>query len=81
MENSTNVLDADSQAVTGLPFTGDVYAIDRTAPVAQSIVRANPNPTSLSLVSWTVTFSEPVSGLTKENVQLAAVGLANSLVT
>ena len=81
MVNSTNVRDANAQAVTNVPFTGDAYTIDRVAPAAQSIVRANASPTSLSLVSWTVTFSEAVSGLTSENFQLAAAGLAGAAVT
>ncbi|MCX7429506.1 MAG: hypothetical protein NTY17_00590, partial [Planctomycetia bacterium] len=57
MTNSTNVRDANSQAVTNLPFTGAAYTVDRTTPAAQSIVRANASPTSQSVVSWTVTFS------------------------
>ena len=81
MANSTNVRDADSQAVTNLPFTGAAYTVDRTAPAAQSIVRANASPTSQSVVSWTVTFSEAVSGLSKENFQLAATGLKGAQVT
>jgi hypothetical protein len=81
MANSTNVRDADSQAVTPLPFKGMVYTIDRTAPAALSITRANASPTSQSVVSWTVTFSEAVSGLSKENFQLAATGLKGAQVT
>jgi hypothetical protein len=81
MANSTNVRDADSQAVTNLPFTGAVYTVDRTAPAAQSIVRANASPTTLSAVSWTVTFSEAISGLSQENFQLAATGLKGAQAT
>lgn len=40
MVNSTGVRGADSQAVTNLPFTGAADTVDRTAPAAQSIVRA-----------------------------------------
>ena len=81
MVNSTNVRDANSQAVTNVPFTGSIYTVDRTAPVAQSIMRASASPTSLSVVSWTVTFSEAISGLSKGNFQLAATGLKGAQVT
>jgi len=81
MANSTNVRDADSQAVTNLPFTGAAYTVDRTTPAAQSIVRANASPTSLSVVSWTVTFSEVIAGLSHMNFQLAATGLKGAQVT
>lgn len=81
MVNSTNVHDADSQAVTNVPFTGSVYTIDRVAPVAQSITRADANPTALPAVSWTVVFSEPVSGVTKQNFQLVSTGLGGTMIT
>ena len=76
MVNSTNVQDANSQAVTNVPFTtGGVYTIDRTAPALQSITRADANPTQLPQVHWTVRFSEPVSGVNAGNFQLQASGL------
>jgi len=80
LANSTNVRDADSQVVTNVPFAGGIYSIDRTAPVARAILRGNANPTSQSLVSWTVTFSEAVSGLTKQNLQLVPKGLSGAEV-
>ena len=36
---------------------------DTTAPTVSSITRANANPTNASSVSWTVTFSENVTGV------------------
>jgi MSHA biogenesis protein MshQ len=40
------------------------YTIDNTAPTVSSIVRADANPTAgASSVSWTVTFSEAVTGV------------------
>ena len=81
MMNSTNVHDANSQAVTNLPFTGSVYTIDRTAPALQSITRANQNPTAQPTVSWTVAFSEAVFGVSKANFQLVASGLSGTQIT
>lgn len=64
---------------TGLPVTSAAYSIRPVgpvvAPVAQSNARADANPTALPQVAWTVTFSKPVGGLTKENFQLVSSGL------
>ncbi len=56
-------------------FTGQVYVIDRTAPTVVSIVLAGPNPTNAPQVSWTVTFSEPVTGPAKANFGIVYTGL------
>jgi hypothetical protein len=82
MTNSTNVQDADLQGVANVPFTkGAVYTIDRTAPALESISRSDASPTALSSVSWTVTFSEPVSGVSKANFLLKASGLSGTQIT
>lgn len=44
--------------------------IDTVLPTVQSIVRADPNPTTVSSVDFTVTFSENVYGLTTSNFSL-----------
>lgn len=78
MVNSTGV----SPAITGLPFTGQVYTIDKTAPVVSSIMRANPNPTSQASVSWTVTFSESVTGAdTTDFALVQAGGVSGAAIT
>jgi len=81
MTNSTNVRDANSQAVTNVPFTGDIYTIDRAAPTLQSITLTDVNPTQQPQVSWTVTFSEAVSGVSKANFRLVSTGLSGSQIT
>jgi hypothetical protein len=43
--------------------TGENYTIDRTPPAVVSIVRASVDPTTASLVDFTVTFSESVTGV------------------
>ena len=50
-------------AGNGTFISGGVYTIDKTAPVAVSILRADPNPASGNTVRYIVTFSETVSGL------------------
>ncbi len=48
-----------------------LIGIDTVIPAVQSIVRADPNPTTASSVDFTVTFSEDVYGLTTGNFSLA----------
>ncbi len=42
-----------------------------SAPVVQSFVRADPNPSNAGLVDFTITFSEAISGLTASNLILS----------
>ena len=48
--------------------------IDTGAPSVQSINRANDNPTNLSSVDWTVTFSESVTGVDSSDFALVQSG-------
>src|SRR5215211_6579918 len=60
-------------------FTGQVYTIDRTPPAVSSINRADTNPTNTTgNLSWTVTFSENVSGVNAADFNLANSGLSDS---
>lgn len=78
MVNATGV----SPAVTGLPVTGQVHTLDRTAPAVSSIARVNPTPTALASVSWTVTFSENVTGVDAADFALVQAGGVNgALIT
>ena len=57
---------------------GAVYTIDRTAPTVQSIKRANASPTNAASVSWTVEFSESVSGVNTSRLRAVVSGLGGS---
>jgi len=71
-----SIKDTAGNALGGtIPFPGQVYTIDRTAPTVVSINRAAASPTNASQVSWTVTFSEPVTGPAKANFGLVVTGL------
>ncbi len=59
-------------------FTGQLYTLDRTAPTVSSIDRADANPTNASSVNWTVTFSEPVTGVDASDFALANSGLGGT---
>ena len=51
---------------------------DTTSPVVASIVRAGGNPSNAATVSWTVTFSENVTGVDATDFALAQTGLTGS---
>jgi large repetitive protein len=54
------------------------WVIDRTAPTVLSINRAGANPTNAASVSWTVTFSESVTGVAAGNFSLVSSGLSGT---
>lgn len=60
LAGGTNIADAAGNAPAAV--TGPVYTIDKTAPTA-TIALAAPSPTNAASVAFTVTFSEPVSGV------------------
>jgi hypothetical protein len=56
------------------PATLYTWTIDLTAPTVLSITRAGPSPTNASTVSWTVKFSEDVTGVDAEDFALSRAG-------
>ena len=69
-------------SLTNVPFTsGQTYTIDKTAPVVSSIVRAAANPSNATSVTFTVTFSETVSGVTTGNFSVDATGPSGASIT
>ena len=72
-----SIEDAASNKLAG-GFTGQLYTLDRSAPTVSSINRADANPTSAASVSWTVTFSESVTGVNAADFALANSGLGGT---
>jgi hypothetical protein len=74
MANSIGV----SPTVVNVPVTSPAYTVDKTAPsqppTVSSISVIGSSTTSAANVSWTVTFSEPVTGLTATNFVLVPGG-------
>ena len=70
-------------ALTNLPFTGQVYAIDRTAPtVTIDQAAGQADPTDSVPINFTVVFNEPVTGFTSADVTLSGTaGATTALVT
>lgn len=56
------------------------YEADVTPPTVLSIVRADPNPTDSASVRFTVTFSEPVYGVTANDFVLTKTGVLGAAV-
>jgi MSHA biogenesis protein MshQ len=78
MANITGI----SPTVVPTTFTGQVYTIDRTAPVVSSIALVDPTPTASASVSWAVTFSKSVTGVDAADFALApADGVSGAAIT
>lgn len=61
--------------------TGTIQNDDDAAPVVQSIVRLDPNPTGANSVSWRVTFSETVTGVAVGDFEPSVAGLTGAKIT
>ncbi len=72
--NMVNVSGISPALTTAMPFTGQVYTVDKTPPVVSSMVRANPNPTGLASVTWNVTFSKIVTAVAANDFALVQAG-------
>jgi Tol biopolymer transport system component len=69
--DASNLVDGDTNSIQ------DIFVHDRednTAPTVVSITRADPNPTSAASVRFTVTFSEPVTGVDASDFALTTTG-------
>ena len=80
---SATAADLVGNVLGSLPFTGgQSYDIDKTPPTIVSSVRASVNPTGATSVNYTVTFSEPVTGVDAADFALtAAAGITGAAVT
>jgi hypothetical protein len=58
-----------------------VVVVDTTAPSVLSILRSDPNPTSLGTVHYTVSFSESVTGVKTSDFLLTASGVIGASIT
>ena len=58
-----------------------LVVVDTTAPTVVSSARANPNPTKLASVNFTVTFSEEVTDVDVADFSLTTTGVSGTSVT
>jgi hypothetical protein len=69
-------------STSNLPLAGQTYTIDRVAPTATTITPATVGPTNAASVSFSVTFSESVTGFdAASDATVTHLGTANSGVT
>jgi len=61
-------------------FAGEVYTLDRTVPVINTLTRVTANPTAGTTVDWDATFSEAVSGVDVSDFTIATTGLSGASV-
>ena len=69
-----------SHSVTNLPFSGQVYTVDLVAPgvtIEQAVGQSD--PTGSSPITFTVVFSEPVTGFVTGDVDLSASTASGTL--
>lgn len=52
-----------------------------TTPIVSSVTRVDPNVTQAASVNFTVTFSEPVSGVDKKDFTLTTTGVTGPVIT
>jgi hypothetical protein len=76
MDSAGNMLGGPG-AGNGNFTSGEAYTINKStqdAPQVTSVLRADPNPTTATSVNFTVTFSEPVSGVDAGDFSLTTIG-------
>jgi CSLREA domain-containing protein len=71
-----SIEDAGGNPLAGGFTTGEAYTIqtDAIAPTVVSVTRADANPTNAASVNFTVTFSEPVTGVDVTDFALTTTG-------
>lgn len=84
--DNDSILDSDSNslggpgAANGNFSSGEIYAINRSAPFLISSLRADPSPTAAGTVRYTLTFSERVSGVDVADFSLPTSGVVDASV-
>jgi hypothetical protein len=78
--SGTGIADAAGTAVPG-GFTGQTYTVDHSAPTVSSIVPAGVNPNGGGSETFTVTFSESVTGVDTSDFTAIASGAADTGVS
>src|SRR5207249_1121525 len=79
--NNGTVQDLAGNVLSGSPVAGAPVVVDKTLPSAVSIVRNDRTPTNAGAVTYTVTFSEAVTGVDGADFALTTTGLTGANVT
>jgi hypothetical protein len=81
LDAAGNKLGGPNPAGNGKYTAGQTYTIDKTVPKVVSSLFASPNPTNLSSVNFTVTFSEAVTGVDTADFSLTTTGITGAWIT
>jgi hypothetical protein len=87
LDNDTIVSDDTRRVVLGGAglvngnYTGAAYTIDKTPPVVSAITRSGAETLNASSVSYTVTFSQDVTGVNLEDFAIAATGITGATIS
>ena len=81
VNNGASIQDAVGNALASGFTSGEAYTIDRNAPTVVSITRNDPNPNNTASVSWTVTFSESVTGVDSGDFALVPTSVSGTSIT
>jgi CSLREA domain-containing protein len=77
LANDTNL----DYALSNLPFTGQAYTIDRTAPtVTINQATGQADPTDSAPINFIIVFDEPVTGFTDAGVTLSGTAHATTVL-
>jgi hypothetical protein len=80
VDNDT-IVDAVGHPLAGNgSVAGPAYTVDRTGPTVASVTLADQNPIGPGLARFTVTFSEPVTGVDASDFGVTVVGLDGAKV-
>ena len=86
LADNDSILDATSLPLGGFGAgngnysSGEVYAINKAAPVVTLILRLDPSPTAAAAARFTVTFSESVTGVDAADFALTISGVSDAAV-
>ena len=80
-QSLSGVEDAVGNELAAAFTAGEAYDVDQTAPSVVSIVRADANPTNASMVNFTVTFDESVTGVAAANFTVDGSGVTGTVGT
>lgn len=72
-----SIKDSSNRALTGVPYTGPVFTVDKIAPTA-TLTQTDANPTGASSVHWSLVFSEAVTGVSNSSFTVVNSGLGGS---
>jgi hypothetical protein len=81
--SGTGIQDLAGNAITG-GINGDTYTVDQTPPAVTAITATTPSnatPTNATSLTYTITFSEPVTGVNAGSFTLTQTGTASGSLT